>query len=530
MKFRFLYILISLLIFESCARRGRPEGGEKDTTAPIFITADPQHESTHFDAEKIRLNFDEYVKLKDINTQLVISPPMKTQPIITPVGTASKMINIKILDTLKENTTYTFNFGNSVEDNNEGIPLKSFKYVFSTGDYIDSLLVKGTVTDGFEKKVDENISIQLYEVTEEYTDSIIYKELPNYVGNTLDSIAFEITNLKEGTYLMIALKDVSNNYKFDYKQDKIAFHPEYITLPTDEIFELTLFQEELPFVSTRPSEVAKGHIYFGYEGDAKDLKINLLSEKPEGYKSTLVFEKDKDTVSYWYTPFAKDSLQFRITNKDYNKDVTVKLRSKKVDSLRVGAETKGVLSLRDTFAITTNIPIEKINRTKISIVDKDSVPVYFTTILDTSKQRLRLDFDKKFNNKYQFRFLPNAIEDLFGNVNDTLNFTVTTKEPEDYGIIRLNLSNVKSFPVILDLLDDKGKITERVYATENRQFKFEHLTPKSYTVRLIYDANNNHKWDSGNFLQRIPPEKVVYFKEKIEISTNWVETKTFSLK
>ncbi len=529
MKFRFIYFLIGLLILESCARRGRPEGGEKDTTAPIFITADPHHESTHFKAEKIRLNFNEYIKLKDINTQLVISPPMKIQPEITPVGTASKMINIKILDTLKENTTYTFNFGNSVEDNNEGIPLRSFKYVFSTGDYIDSLLIKGTVTDGFEKEVDKNISIQLYEVTEEYTDSIIYKELPSYVGNTLDSIAFELTNLKEGNYLMIALKDVSNNFKFDYKQDKIAFYPEFITLPTDETFELTLFQEELPFAATRPSEIAKGHIYFGYEGDAKDLKIELLSEKPEEFKSTLVFEKDKDTVSYWYTPFAKDSLLFSITNKAYKKKITVKLRSKTVDSLRISTETRGVLSLRDTFAITTNIPIYKINRTKISIVDKDSVPVYFTTILDPSKQRLRIDFDKKFNNKYQFRILPDAIEDLFGNVNDTLQFAVTTKEPEDYGIIRLNLSNVKKFPIILDLIDEKGEITQRVYATENRQFKFEHLTPKNYTVRLIYDTNNNHKWDSGNFLQRIPPEKVVYFKEKIELRANWDIPITFNL-
>ncbi|MCK5814829.1 MAG: Ig-like domain-containing protein, partial [Flavobacteriaceae bacterium] len=196
MKFRFFYILIGLFVLQSCAKRGSLMGGEKDITAPVFIISEPAHESINFDAEKIRLNFSEYIKLKELNQQLVISPPMKHQPEITPIGTASKTINIKITDTLKKNTTYTFNFGNSVEDNNEGNILRSFKYVFSTGDYIDSLKVRGTVTDAFEEKPSENISIMLYEVTEDFTDSIIYKERPNYIGNTLDTVAFEITNLK----------------------------------------------------------------------------------------------------------------------------------------------------------------------------------------------------------------------------------------------------------------------------------------------------------------------------------------------
>ena len=135
MNFRFLYLIygfVIILLLDSCARQGRPTGGEKDLDAPILISADPEHESTNFNTDKIRINFNEYIKLKDLNKQLVISPPMDNQPIITPVGTASKFVNIKILDTLKENTTYTFNFGNSVEDNNEGNPLEQFKYVFST--------------------------------------------------------------------------------------------------------------------------------------------------------------------------------------------------------------------------------------------------------------------------------------------------------------------------------------------------------------------------------------------------------------
>lgn len=220
MKFRYNYLLsiiIILVLIESCARKGRPEGGEKDLDAPILISASPAHESINFDKEKIRIYFDEYVKLMELNQQLVISPPMNYQPEITPLGTASEFINIKIIDTLKENTTYTFNFGNSIVDNNEANPLERFKYVFSTGNYIDSLKISGTISDAFNFEVDEDISVQLYEVIDSvYTDSIIFNERPSYVGNTLDSTVFEITNLKSGKYLLIALKDVSNNYSFEH--------------------------------------------------------------------------------------------------------------------------------------------------------------------------------------------------------------------------------------------------------------------------------------------------------------------------
>jgi len=140
--FKILLVLALSVFITNCAKRGRPTGGLKDSIAPILISAFPDHKSIHFKSKKIKISFDEYIKLKDINKQLVVSPPLKYPPIITPVGTASKDINIKLLDTLKENTTYTFNFGNSVVDNNEENKLKRFKYIFSTGTYIDSLKLK----------------------------------------------------------------------------------------------------------------------------------------------------------------------------------------------------------------------------------------------------------------------------------------------------------------------------------------------------------------------------------------------------
>src|SRR5690606_10736213 len=138
-------------------------------------------------------------KIKDINKQLIISPPMKNNPDITPMGSASKFIRIKIKDTLQENTTYSFNFGQSITDNNEGNPYSQFKFIFSTGPYIDSLMLRGNIKDAFEKKPDNFVTVMLYEANETFNDSTVYKEKPRYVTNTLDSMVnYNLENLKEG--------------------------------------------------------------------------------------------------------------------------------------------------------------------------------------------------------------------------------------------------------------------------------------------------------------------------------------------
>ena len=149
---RILFLLLISVLFTSCAKRGYITGGMKDTIAPVLKLSEPKNFSTNFKGNIIKLQFDEYVKLKDVNKQMIISPPMKTQPLISPMA-ATKEIKITIKDTLLENTTYSFNFGNSIQDNNEGNPYQQFKYIFSTGTYIDSLELRGTIKDAFDVMV-----------------------------------------------------------------------------------------------------------------------------------------------------------------------------------------------------------------------------------------------------------------------------------------------------------------------------------------------------------------------------------------
>ena len=230
-----LFILFTILLYVNCARTGRPDGGPKDEEAPLFVTANPPYETVNFNEKVVKIEFNEFIKLKNINKQFVVSPPMKNPPLITPQGTASKSIKIEILDTLQPNATYIFNFGNAVEDNNEGNKLENFKYVFSTGSYIDSLKTSGFVKDAKSTKKIENINVLLYRIDSSFNDSIIYKKKPNYITSTLDSTLFNFTNLHKCNYLMIALKESANDYIFNPVTDKIGFIKDTIQLPRDSI-------------------------------------------------------------------------------------------------------------------------------------------------------------------------------------------------------------------------------------------------------------------------------------------------------
>src|SRR5690606_4021479 len=139
-----IFFSLMVLALWQCAKRGSPTGGPKDLAPPVLLRSEPPNLSTNFKSNKIRLYFDELIKLEDVQNQMVVSPPFKHPAEITPQGIPSKYIEIIIKDTLRENTTYTVNFGQSIVDNNEGNPNPFLSYVFSTGDYLDSLSLSGS--------------------------------------------------------------------------------------------------------------------------------------------------------------------------------------------------------------------------------------------------------------------------------------------------------------------------------------------------------------------------------------------------
>ena len=512
--YRFFFFLIILIFISNCARTGRPEGGPKDEDAPLFVTANPPYESINFKKKEIKLNFDEFVKLKDLNKQLVISPPMQYPPLISPQGSASKQLKIEIIDTLKLNTTYIFNFGNAVEDNNENNKLENFKYVFSTGNYIDSLTISGDIRDAKLLETPRSNNILLYRIDSSFNDSIIYNKKPDYITTSLDTTIFRFTNLRKGNYLMIALKESVNDYIFDPKNDKIGFVSDTIQLPRDSILNtpIILFKEDQPYQFKRGKEITKGKIEFGFEGDAKNMKINMLSEVPPDFKSVSKFEMDKDTLNYWFTPFEADSLNFTIENNQFIDTFTVRLRKNKIDSLVMSATVKGVFHFRDTFYLTSNTPIIKIDTSKISLFDKDTIAVNYKTLLSKKENKIGFIFAKKPEEKYSLKFLPSSFTDIYDVKNDTLTYRISTKTIDDYGRITINVNNVNSKNLIVELISGKNQdqLIERQFISTSKKLVFDLLEPKKYTIRAIIDENKNNKWDTGNYLKRQLAEKIIY--------------------
>ncbi|WP_035669343.1 Ig-like domain-containing protein [Flavobacterium sp. 83] len=524
--------LFLILIMVGCAKRGSITGGLKDTIAPVLKISFPKNFNTNFKGNEIKLVFDENIKLKNLNKQLIISPPMKNEPLILPT-TASKFITIKIKDTLQPNTTYSFNFGQSIADNNEGNPFNQFKYVFSTGNYIDSLSIGGTVKDAYEKDAESFISVMLYEANDTFKDSIVYKENPRYITNTLDSLkTFRLENLKAGKYLLVAMKDYNNNNKFNSKKDKIGFHKQFISIPNDTIYNLALFREVPTFKAFKPIQASGNRLVMGYEGkinQANSTPKIILKNKNEILNTIVTQLPKKDSLQIWYKPVKADSLTLAVAKENYNMTFSFKIKDQKKDTLNIAPLQTGVLHFRDRFTLETATPLAAFDNSKIKLVNKAKASVPFTTEYDEFNQKLYFDFKKEPLENYTVSILPGALTDFFEKSNDSLTYKLTTKNTADYGNLSVSLQNVKQFPVIVELTNTKGEVLATGYSEKNTIIDFNLIEPALYTLRAVYDENKNKEWDSGNYLEKRQAEEVIYFSKEIDVRANWDVNQVFDL-
>tara|TARA_Y100000385_G_scaffold87177_1_gene89727 strand:- start:40252 stop:41853 length:1602 start_codon:yes stop_codon:yes gene_type:complete len=522
------FLIVITLILSQCANKGTTSGGDKDVTPPVIIKSTPENFSINFDAQEIEIEFDEYVKLKNLQKQLIISPPMTLEPEITPVGTASKIIKIKIFDTLQPNTTYAFNFGESIADNNEGNLFPYYKYIFSTGTYIDSLSVSGMVSDALNKEVDERVAVLLYEVDSSYYDSIVYKQKPKYITVTDSLSGFKLENLKEGSYLLTALKEENPNYTYQQKTDKIAYRKQFISVPSDTAYVLRLFKESIDYDFKRARQASKNKIAFGYEGEGTSMRIKILSEVPDDFSSTITKEIDKDTLNYWYRPEIEvDSLLFEVRHLESIDTAVVRIKDFKLDSLMF-KPLSSKLKLQESLLISASTPLGKFKASKVQVMDKDSVFQTPTMGLDASLNAVVLDFDKTEKNNYSIQLLPGALTDFYGVENDTLNYKVATKLQSDYGNVRITIRN-GVYPLIVQLTEAKGEEVESQMITEATPVDFKDVNPGIYSLRVIFDTNKNGVYDTGSFLNKTQPERVSYASKPVEIRAAWDTFEEFVL-
>lgn len=510
-----LLVLILGLVSLGCAQVVAPSGGEKDIVAPQMLESNPPHEQKNFDGNKIRFTFSEFVKLVGFKDELLVSPPLK-HSIITKMRAKTLELNIK--DTLKPNTTYIFNFGKGVVDITENNPVENFVYVFSTGDQIDTLSVKGKVKDAFTSEVVKGAVVMLYD---QYEDSIPYLSLPNYIARTDEEGVYKITNVKAGKYKSFALIDANNNFMLD-KSDKIlGFDTNLVTVDSNVIdLNFSLFEEDNSKQYVKKQNEKGSVITLVFNRSFDSLQFDFLDTNRNDVLKNFYEGVNKDSLVLYFNEMNKQKLKFDIqADTSFRDTITLK-----IDSIaeKFKTEVPSNQPFFKPFVIKNNFPIDSLSSDSVNIMSlSDSTFISFNLQHDSLSKNFIVNAELLEGENYKIRILPNTVHDIYGRTNDTIfkRFSVTTAR--SYGNLYLNVEQSIEEPLIVQLLDQKGKVQREQFLISEGKLDFLYLTAGEYKIRLIVDSNNDQIWTTGDYLGNRYPERVVYYQESITIRSNW---------
>lgn len=533
---RFLYLLLIVLLLWSCANIIPLEGGPVDKTPPKVLKVVPDTFKTRFTGNKITLYFDEFVVVKNATKEVFVSPPMQQKPELILRG---KSVEVIIRDTLLANTTYIIQFGKAIADNNEGNILEGFSYVFSTGDTLDSLNLKFEVLDAFTLKPVSDVKIMLYNIS---GDSLPYKQPPFYLGITNSSGNAWLKYLRSADFKVFALQEANENLLYDKEDERIGFLERRIVSGDSVKHRILLFKEPAKSNKLRFARMLyPGKIVFKFAQPADSIRIEPLTDSlPDFDRSVEFVSPQRDSLIYWYQPLASDTLRFRLfINSVWD---TVTIRPVKVAS-EGGRKGKGTaqpqagndekkLELKslsgaehDYFLpvkIESNHPVLQVDTSRMEVWEDKQRLKYSLGFSDSVHRVLAIYANWKEGKKYTVKLFKGAITDILEIQNDSIGFAFTATKSSDYVELTLNIQQVKNTSrVILQWLkEDDSVIREETVIIDNEgkgTTTYSRLAPGRYRIRMIYDANSNGRWDTGNYLQNKQPEKVSYFPQVIEV-------------
>ena len=362
---RYLTVTLFALLLAACASIGNPDGGRYDETPPKVLVSYPADKATNSDKKKISIAFDEYIKLENASEKVIVSPPQIEAPNIRADG---KRVRIDLYDSLQANTTYTIDFSDAIEDNNEGNPMGNYTYSFSTGDEIDTMEVAGTVLNAENLEPIKGIMVGLYPADTSFNDTILRSTPFKRVSRTNGSGKFSIKGVKPGKYHVFALKDADGNFLFNQKSEIIAFDTTtYTTSQGPDLRMDTVWRDSthwdsiraIPFTHYYPDDI----VLRAFQEEGQDQHM-LKNERlvPESFTlyftapadslpkikglnfndSCLVAEPTlhNDTITYWVTDtmftYHQDTLAMTIT---YLETDTLGMLSPHTDTLEMAPKT-----------------------------------------------------------------------------------------------------------------------------------------------------------------------------------------------
>lgn len=528
--------MLSVLLVWSCAQQMPLTGGEKDTTPPKIEESSPRNFSTNYKGDKIALTFDEFILVKSLTQNVIVSPPLEypLEHIIK-----GKSVIISIEDTLKPNTTYNFNFGEAIVDLNESNPLDSNLFVFSTGPVLDSLTISGQLKDAWTLEPQKDVPLYLYL---NHHDTAVLKSRPDYIGKTDQSGNFTIPYLPKKPFKIYAVGDKDQDYEYDPFAEQFAYLEAVVT-PGDSVnLEMKSFTEQ----DTTQRLLKTGSIHYGqaflkFQKSAEDITFKPLG-KPVNYISR--WNDSKDSLTMWFPDYANhDTILFQVLTDTVldTAEVVLKPKEKFIDKKSKESSVKfrlknsydlGQFSYFDTLWFYCDHPIQSIDKKNwVFSVNNDTLSwdsllkndvIRFDQSRDDSLRSFSLLYDWKPATSYSISIPDSSIKDIFELSHDTLEIQIKTKKFEDYGklALNLNLPEINGQYIYL-LLDDKQNVAKKLVVKPDENIVFPLLEPGKYKFKVIVDKNKNGKWDTGNFFKKHQPEAVFYYPKTADVRANW---------
>lgn len=552
----YIFLITIALIVNGCANAVSPSGGPKDVFPPVVVETNPENFSKNVKGKTIHITFDEYVTLDNASKNILISPPQKKSPDFRLTG---KVLTIKFEDDLRPETTYSINFGSAIKDLHEGNVLKDYVFTFSTGDAIDTLSLVGKTISAETLKAGEDFFVMLYSDENDTItlDSLPFSVMPNYVTKTNKEGNFMLTGLADKSYLLFALKDVNSNMIYDVPNEEIGFcgelvRPQYIPqnqvitdssaiLPKIDtvIYELKTFIQEDSIQKVFKKELVEdGLLRFVFRYPADNVNLSICEELPDSFNIMKVFSTRKDTVSFYFTP-VKDSLWINMSYDTINDTTHYSLKPRAsvkpnrrkakdeetVKRLEVLNNAKGgKLRPEQPLILSFKEPIVdvKMRDTMWFIDGKDTI---FNDLRFTKYDEYGFKYkvEKKFKpeGKYKIIIPDSVFFGVRGLTNDTTKLDITVPELSQYGNIYITVEVPENVPQVVVQLLSGDKILQSKIIKETQEIEFEYLDAGKYKLKAILDTDSNGLWSPGNFIKKIQPEKVVFYKTELEVKANW---------
>ncbi|MCO5232400.1 MAG: Ig-like domain-containing protein [Chitinophagales bacterium] len=524
---RILYYLCSCLVF-SCATPGSPQGGPKDTYEPFAKLFEPYNYSTHFDEDKILITFDERIQLSNLNQNLIISPPIYPLP---DIKVKKNLLTISFEKHLDSNTTYSIDFGNAIKDNNEGNIVSNLKYVFSTGQSLDSLSISGKVFTYDNQPIPENTFVLLYNTG---IDSIFTKEKPKYIYKLGKDNLFHIDYLPKDSFLIFVLNDLNNNFIYD--------------LPTEWVGKI----DDTIFLS---SSVSNLKLPIGLP-ESKDLKVVKVNSTNLYQILTIELNKEvnpiKDSIflqnfsfeSYQILKqnFASKFLNIFINSDSLSNSCELVINGIKVDILTfyrpsVSLENEVFLpmyqlSSKDSifssnnnsdFQFFCNVPISSIVPHKVFWVsEKDSLAVRNISIeSDNWSFIVRDTLPENFSGSIVF--LDSALTYSNSTFSSFSTWPIHSTPISEFGSLQFNilLPSIDT-SYILRVFNETGFLFSEHLLLGDTLFTLplEGFKSGKFFIEVIEDRNQSATWNAYSYLNNTPPEKV-FKSELYEVRPNW---------